>query len=111
MATVFQVVGVGVVIVGFALERYGAICLVIIKPVEKKPCQPFDYVEDVERDKEQLALLSGVDRLVVYEPWSDMNVLFDKKYAEQVYGGVFFAKRQNSVPYNLHIRANRPSGE
>lgn len=79
-----QVVGVGVVGVGFSLKGDGSIGCVPMT-VLYEPIQPFYKVYDVKRYPQQLFLLSCVDKFVIQQPFVDTLDIACPYCAEQIH--------------------------
>ena len=75
-----QVVEITLVGIGLALKRDIAVGIA----AHGQPDQPLENVSDIEEHVEHLALLGGVDALVVHHLVAQIDPVVDKKYPQQI---------------------------
>jgi len=80
MAAMVQIVQVALVGIGLALKRDIAVGIAS----HGQPDQPLKEVSHIEKHVEHLALLGGVDALVVHHLVAQIDPVMDKKYPQQI---------------------------
>ena len=85
MLSCLEVVGVGFVGIGFALEGDGAVGFVRVPETDEED-EVFDEVGEIEEDEEEFLLLFCVDEFVGEVGGAELGFLADEDYAEEVDG-------------------------
>ena len=75
-----QIVKVALIGIGLTLKRDVAVGIA----AHGLPDQPLENVSDIEEHVEHLALLGGVDALVVHHLVAQIDPVVDKKYPQQI---------------------------
>ena len=90
-----------IIFIGLTLERNHAIRLVEISR-DHYPNQPFQTINEVERQVEQLAHLTGMDRLVTQQPIGDLHPVSYEENSENI-DGRKLAERNPAISDNFHL--------
>ena len=80
MAAMFQVIQVA--LVGISLALKGNVAISITPHGQSH--QPLDAIGKIKEDKQHLALLSGVDALMVHQFITQVNAGMHKKCSQQI---------------------------
>ena len=99
VTAVLQVIRVALVGIGLALKRD----IEVGVAAHRQPHQPLHDVGHIEKDKQQLALLSRVDTFVGHHLITQINARVHKQHTEQI-DGRESSERQYRRPDNLHCR-------
>lgn len=82
MPPFLQVKNVGLVVVGFTLERYVSVCVAF----HKQPNNPFGHIPQIEEHVEHFLHLGGMYALVIENNIVDDSVLSHEQDAHQIDG-------------------------
>ena len=97
--TMFQIAQIALVSVSLPFKRDVAVSIA----AHQQAHQPLHQIEEVEKDKQHLALLGRVDALVVHQFIAQIDPVMHKEHPQQI-DGVVSLERQYGCADNLHRR-------